>query len=190
MTDVRRDPRDTALLGLYLGYREARTEAWLETRGTSMRPLVGPGGGMLVAFGATPSRVGEVVVFERYDGIVAHRLVGRRRRDGREQLIVKGDNEAYFDPPIGCDDVLGVVRGVRRDESGPVLQRGLGGRTARVIAGVSRSAGRGARVARRVAEHSPAPIRRTALRAIPTLARVPTRLMLAPITQESGAGRR
>jgi hypothetical protein len=190
MTEVRRDAQATALLGLYLGYRDNGTEAWLETRGTSMRPLVGPGGRMLVAFGATPSRVGEVIVFERYDGIVAHRLVGSRRRDGREQLIVKGDNEAYFDPPIGRADVLGVVRGVRRTGSGPVLRRGFGGRTARVIAGVSRSAGRGARMARSVAEHSPAPIRRTALRAIPTLARVPTRLIVAPITQESGAGRR
>ncbi len=190
MTDVGRDPQATALLGLYLGYRDAGTEAWLETRGTSMRPLVGPGGRMLVAFGATPARVGEVVVFERHNGIVAHRLVGSRRRDGREQLIVKGDNEAYFDSPIGPDDVLGVVRGVRRDASGPVSRRGLDGRTAQLIAGISRSAGRGARFARRVAEHSPAPVRRTALRAIPTLARVPTRLMLAPITQESGAGRR
>ena len=190
MIDLRRDPRSTALLGLYLGYRDAGTETWLETRGTSMRPLVRPGGRMLVAFGASPARVGEVIVFERYDGIVAHRLVGRRRRDGAEQLIVKGDNEAYFDPPIGQDDVLGVVRGVRLAETGPVLRRGLDGRTGRVIAGVSRSSGRGARLARRVAEHTPDPIRRTALRAIPTLARVPTRLMLAPITQESGAGGR
>jgi hypothetical protein len=190
MTDLPHDARAIALLGLYQGYRDDGTEAWLETRGTSMRPLVGPGGRMLVAFGAKPTRVGQVVVFERYDGIVAHRLVGSRRRDGREELIVKGDNEAYFDPPIGRDDVLGVVRGIRRAATDPVRRRGLDGRTAGLIAVVSRSAGRGARAARRLAGYSPDPIRRTALRAIPTLARVPTRLMLAPITQEYGAERR
>ncbi len=190
MTDPPHDARAIALLGLYQGYRDDGTEAWLETRGTSMRPLVGPGGRMLVAFGAKPTRVGQVIVFERYDGIVAHRLVGSRRHDGREQLIVKGDNEAYFDPPIGRDDVLGVVRAIRRGEAGLLSRRGLDGRTARLIAIVSRTTGRGARIARRLAGYSPDPIRRTALRAIPTLARVPTRLISAPITQENGAGRR
>lgn len=190
MTEPIRDPHDTAMLGLYESYRRAGTRAWLATRGTSMRPLVGPGSRMLVDFGATPSQVGEIVVFERGDGIVAHRVVGHRRRDGCEQLLVKGDAEAYFDPPIARDDVLGIVRGVSRGETDPPHRRGVGGRSSWVIAGVSRWTGRGARVARRIAVHSPDPIRGAALRAIPTLARVPTRLIVAPITQEHGAGRR
>lgn len=190
MAEATRDPQAIALIGLYRSYRDAGAEAWLETRGVSMRPLVGPGGRMLVEFGAMPTRVGEIVVFERHGGIVAHRLVGSRRRGGREQLIVKGDAEAYFDPPIGRDDVLGVVRGVRRDALGPVRRQGLDGRSARLIAGVSRWTGRGARLAHRGAVHSPEPIRRTALRAIPALARVPTRLIMAPITQNTGAERR
>jgi hypothetical protein len=176
------DPQAIALIGLYRSYRDAGAEVWLETRGVSMRPLVGPGGRMLVDFGARPTRIGEIVVFERSGGIVAHRLVGSRHRDGREQLIVKGDAEAYFDPPIGRDVVLGVVRGVRRDAVGPVRRHGLDGRWAQLIAGVSRWTGRGARLAHRGAVHSPRPIRRTALRAIPALARAPTRLIMAPIT--------
>jgi hypothetical protein len=185
-----RDAQAIALIGLYRSYRDAGAEAWLDTRGVSMRPLVGPGGRMLVQFGASPSRIGEIVVFERYGGIVAHRLVGRRSRDGREQLIVKGDAEAYFDPPIGPEDVLGVVRGVVRDPVGPVRRQGLDGHAARLIAGVSRWTGRGARLAHRGAVHSPGPIRRSALRAIPALARVPTRLIMAPITHNPGAERR
>ena len=187
MAEVTREPRSIALIGLYRSYRDAGTEAWIDTRGVSMRPLVGPGGRVLVAFGASPTRIGEIVVFERHDGIVAHRLVGSRRRGGREQLIVKGDAEAYFDPPIAPDEVLGVVRGVRCDALGPVRRRGLAGRSARLIAGVSRWTGRGARLAHRGAIHSPEPIRGTALRAIPALARVPTRLIMAPITQNTGA---
>ncbi|MGZ8501529.1 MAG: S24/S26 family peptidase [Candidatus Limnocylindrales bacterium] len=187
MVEATRDPQAIALIGLYRSYRDAGVEAWLETRGVSMRPLVGPGGRMLVEFGASPTRIGEIVVFERHGRIVAHRLVGSRRRGGREQLIVKGDAEAYFDPPIGRDDVLGVVRGVRRDALGPVRRWGLDGRSARLIAGVSRWTGRGARLAHRGAVLSPEPIRRTALRAIPALARVPTRLIMAPITQNTGA---
>lgn len=190
MPDPTSDPKAIALLGLYRSYRASRTKAWLDTRGTSMRPLVGPGGRMLVEFGASPSRVGEIVVFERGGGIVAHRVVGRRDRDGRDQLLVKGDAEAYFDPPIGQDDVLGIVRGVRRAETEPLHRRGVAGRSSRVIAGVSRWTGRGARVAHRVAVRTPDPIRGAALRAIPTLARVATRLIVAPITQEIGAGRR
>ena len=99
-----RDPKTIALIGLYRSYRQAGTRAWLETRGTSMRPLVGPGGRMLVEFGAQPKEVGEIVVFERRDEIVAHRIVGRRVFEGRDRFIVKGDAEAYFDPPIGRDD--------------------------------------------------------------------------------------
>jgi hypothetical protein len=182
-----RDPRLTALLGLYRSYGRTGRRAWLETRGTSMTPLVGPGGRMLVEFGASPSRVGEVVLFERHDTIVAHRIVGRRQRDGREQLLVKGDAEAYFDPPIGRDDVLGVVRGLSRGEDAPVHRRGLAGRSSRVIARVSRWSGRGARVARRLATRTPDPVRGVALRAIPSLARVPTRLIVAPLTKDHGA---
>lgn len=187
MAEIRRDPRTTALLGLYRSYGRTGRRVWLETRGTSMHPLVGPGGRMLVEFGATPAGVGEIVLFERRETVVAHRVVGRARRDGRERLIVKGDAEAYFDPPIGREDVLGVVRGLRRGDGGPVQRRGLDGRSSRVIAQVSRWTGRGARAARRLADHSPDPIRGVALRAIPTLARVPTRLIVAPITWNHGA---
>ena len=155
-----------------------------------MRPLVGAGSRMLVDFGASPPRIGEIVVFERGDRIVAHRIVDRRQRDGREQLLVKGDAEAYFDPPIGRDDVLGIVRGVSRGATDRPARRGVSGRSSRVIARVSRWTGRGARVARRIAVASPSPIRGAALRAIPILARVPTRLIVAPMTQEHGAGRR
>jgi hypothetical protein len=148
-----------------------------------MSPLIEAGSRVLVEFGATPDQVGQVVVFERDGDIVAHRIVGRRRRDGREQLLPKGDAEAYFDRPIGHDDVLGVVRAIEAPHDGSIRRRGIGGRWSRAIAGVSRWSGRGARIARRFAVHSPDPIRVAVLRAIPILARVPTRLMLAPITQ-------
>ena len=190
MAEPTRDPQAVALLGLYQSYRETGKTLWLDTRGTSMRPLVGPGGRMLVEFGMRPSQVGDIVLFERAGTVVAHRVVGRRERDGRERLIVKGDNEAYFDPPIGQSDVLGIVLGLKGAETAPLVQRGVGGRSARVIAGVSRWTGRGARVAHRFAVHTPDPIRGAALRAIPSLARVSTRLIVAPITQEHGAGRR
>jgi hypothetical protein len=185
-----RHPRTTALIGLYRSYGAAGRQAWIDASGTSMRPLVEPGGRLLVDFGATPSRIGEVVLFERANHIVAHRIVGSRRRDGREQLLVKGDAEAYFDPPIGREDVLGVVREVSMGPTLSTSRHGLDGRSSRLIARVSRWTGRAARVARRVARHSPGPVRGAALRAIPTLARVPTRLIVAPMTQINGVERR
>jgi len=187
MAEPTLDPRSIALLGLYRSYRRDGTEAWLDTRGTSMRPLVGPGSAMLVAFGRQPTGLGEIVVFEQGDGIVAHRIVGQRVEDGRQRFIVKGDAEAYFDRPIGHDDILGVVRGIRRESGGPIQHRGVDGRSSRAIARVSRWCGRGARIAQRVAIRTPSPIRGVALGAISTLARVPTRLISAPITQQHGA---
>ena len=190
MADRQRDSAAIARLGLYRTYRQSGTQAWLETRGTSMRPLVRAGSRMLVDFGAQPSGVGQVVVFEHGDGIVAHRIVGQRQRDGSEELILKGDAEPFFDRPIAPADVLGIVRGIRPPGSGPVRQRGFDGPSSRLIARVSRWSGRGARVARRVAARTPSPIRGPALRAIPTIARVPTRLIVAPLIHDPGAGRR
>jgi hypothetical protein len=190
VAELTRDPRTIALVGMYRSYGAAGTQAWVAASGVSMRPLIAPGGRLLVEFGATQPRVGDVVLFERGDDLVAHRIVGSRRRDSREQLLVKGDAEAYFDRPIGHEDVLGVVRGVSAGPEGSTSRRGLNGRSSRVIAGVSRWTGRSARVVRRLAVHAPDPIRTASLRAIPVLARVPTRLIVAPMTQLGGAERR
>lgn len=96
------------LLAIYA--REGRRE-WIGARGHSMRPLIGPSAWMLVEFGPPRVTVGEIVLFRSGAQLVAHRVVGRHR-DGR--LITKGDSRLIFDPPVRADDIVGVVRAVRR----------------------------------------------------------------------------
>lgn len=165
---------------VFESYRRDPSNRWIEARGVSMRPLIAPGSWMLVEFGAMPEGVGEIVLFSLGDLIVAHRLVARR--PGPRGLVTKGDAEPYHDRAIDAADVLGVVRALRRGPAGPISAWGCGGRSARLIARISRGAGRGAGAARRGANLLPDPPRRLALRAIPPLARVVAQALLAPFT--------
>ncbi len=160
-------------------YRQERTTTWIKPEGRSMRPLIGPGAWALVEFGAAPTAVGEIVLFGRGDLVIAHRLVAWR--PGRAGLIAKGDAEADYDAPLDLEDILGVVRALRRGPSGPPTRIGCVGRLARAVARASRWLGRGAALARRAATFLPAPLRRLALRAIPLVIRGVALALFAPI---------
>jgi hypothetical protein len=172
------DPRTVARLGLVESYRARGRTSWLEATGGSMGRSIPPGSRLLVEFGSLPERRGEVVVFRRGDGLVAHRVVRRLRGGDGERWAARGDNEAFFDPPLDEADVLGVVRLVRRAD-GRTEDLGAQRRRGGVIATVSwwsgRAAGAGTRVIRRV------PLRRSvraaAERALGHLSRVPTRVV-------------
>lgn len=183
------DLREAARTGLLQSYRDQGATAWLTTHGTSMRPLIDPGCRVLIEFGARPV-VGEIALFATRGGLVAHRVVGRRRSGTPRQLIVKGDSEAYPDRPLDPAEVLGVIRAVRRPGDRRARTAGFGGPRGRIIARASLWSGRGARVARRIVIRLPDGARTLALRAIPTFARVPTRLVTAPLTPRHGAERR
>jgi hypothetical protein len=175
------DPRDAALAGLLASYRRERTEAWLTTHGTSMQPLIKPGSRVLIEFGARPA-IGEVVVFSSSGGYVAHRVVGRYRDTARALLIVKGDAEPYPDRALEPAEILGVVRAVRWPAEDRPRVEGLGGRSGRVLAATSLWSGRAARIGRRLVARAPRQFRTAGLRSIASFARVPTRLVMAPIT--------
>jgi hypothetical protein len=142
------DPRDLARNAVLETWRRDRAQDWIEATGGSMLPLIRPGDRLLVRFGETAARRGDVIVF-RHDGlIVAHRVVGGRQRDGERQLIAKGDNEPKATEDVRPADLLGVVRAVDRG-SGRVSSRGLGGVTGGVTARISRVAGSLARASAR-----------------------------------------
>lgn len=68
---------------------------------------------------------GDVVVYERFGRVLAHRLIGildSRLDDVR--LIVRGDNQSVSDPPVPSSAVLGRVTRVERNL--PQLLRALG----------------------------------------------------------------
>jgi hypothetical protein len=162
-------------------FRRQGARVWIGPRGASMRPLIGAETKLLIEFGAASAEVGDIILFPLGDILVAHRLVARRRRHGQDVLIAKGDAEPYFDSAVSPADVLGVVRALRRGDAGPASSLGCAGWTARAVARVSYVAGRGAWLARRATAVLPGPLRRMALSAIASLARVAAHILFAPL---------
>lgn len=80
----------------------------LRLTGTSMLPALRPGDVVeFQAFQATQAAAGEIILFRRDGGLVAHRVVSRTE----DSLITQGDSLAAPDHPVLHADVLG--RGVR-----------------------------------------------------------------------------
>ncbi len=173
------DPRTIALLGLLERYRAQGTAAEIEAIGRSMTPTIPPRTRLLVEFGRTPERIGELVLFRRGDLVVAHRLVARRRVDGEARLVLKGDGEALLDPLLDPADALGVVVAAR-GRTGRVVPLDGRRRRDRIVAVVSALSGRAAGIAVRALRGLPTPLRRPATTLALHLTRVPTRLVTAP----------
>ena len=89
----------------------------LRLTGTSMLPALRPGDVVeFHAFHPSHAATGEIVLFRREGGLVAHRVVGRTG----DSLITQGDSLAAPDQVVAHADVLG--RGVgltRRNRSVP-----------------------------------------------------------------------
>ena len=179
------DSRAIARLGLLERYRATGATTWVAATGRSMEPAIAPGSRLLVAFGRSPDRIGELVLFRRGETVVAHRLVARRRVAGEDRLFLKGDREALLDPPLSHADILGVVLDVHAPD-GRRYRAAPAPTTSRVLARVSgwsgRAAGAGVRIARRV----PPRLRRPAIAIALSLSRVPTRLITAMTPGSTG----
>lgn len=174
------DARSIARAGLLESYRSEGRSTWLEATGGSMDPLIPAGSRLLVEFGAIPERIGEVIVFRRPSGAVAHRLVGRRGTGHRLVFVAKGDAEALADPALPPEAVLGVVREVRLPDGRPG-QAAIARRRGALLARVSRWSGRAARLGGSVGRRVPTTLRPGTIAATHALSRVPTRVMTAMI---------
>lgn len=182
MVDVEQSWRQQARRATFEDYRRRHVSTWIEPRGTSMRPLIGPHTWMQVEFGATQVATGDIVVFSLGDTLVAHRVVAQKMREGGLALVPKGDAEPYSDQLLKPADVLGVVRALRRNRQGPSTRFGCAGRSARAIAAVSRIIGHGAGLLRGLAATLPDPPRQKAINAIAPFTRVVARILLTPLS--------
>jgi len=120
--------------------RHGRTGA-VPVVGSSMRPLLADRDEVVVRFGlGSPPRFGEVVAFERDGRTVVHRVLARRRRRGRLQLLERGDS-AGAGSWIELSSVLGVVVGRPSVNDGPVpIESRLAGRRRETAAPTSHAA--------------------------------------------------
>jgi phage repressor protein C with HTH and peptisase S24 domain len=86
--------------------------------GDSMLPAMRPGDVLLVDPPRGRPHVGDVVVFPHAGVVVAHRVIEREKT----RLICAGDASSHRKENVPVEDVIGVVRRVRR-ENGAVIER-------------------------------------------------------------------
>lgn len=106
-------PPDTLNAAIDL-WGQAEEAHWIPVRGTSMLPMLRQGDQLLVAHGKWQIRRGDIFVFQRQDGLIAHRVLRVQSTDGKHALRTKGDNVLGLDPVLTEDEVLGRVLQVRR----------------------------------------------------------------------------
>src|SRR4030042_3995951 len=97
-------------------WQQSNESHWLPVCGTSMLPLLREGDRILVSHELSEVQQGDILVFQREEGLVAHRCVRITRRPVEGRIYqTKGDNCANFDSPLSAAEVLGVVNLVSRD---------------------------------------------------------------------------
>jgi len=84
--------------------------ALLPVTGSSMFPCMRPGDLLEIRRPAGPIETGDVVVFERHNRLVVHRVVGRIG----DLFITRGDRLRYPDAPVSATTILGHVTTIER----------------------------------------------------------------------------
>ncbi len=109
-----------AILGLY---QQENQQIWWPFASNSMSPYIKEGDMVLVQHASRRFRVGDVIVFKRADGLVAHRVVSVRGRGVDILYRTKGDNLRFFDAPVPQSSVLGLVTCIRKNDKYINLQK-------------------------------------------------------------------
>ncbi len=104
-------------------YQQENQQIWWPFASNSMSPYIKEGDMVLVQHASRRFRVGDVIVFKRADGLVAHRVVSVRGRGVDILYRTKGDNLRFFDAPVPQSSVLGLVTCIRKDDKYINLQK-------------------------------------------------------------------
>lgn len=108
-------PPDALKAALEL-WGQAGEAHFLPVRGMSMLPLLRDGDHLLLAHGYRDIRRGDIVVFQRLDGLIAHRVLQILDGESGRALVTKGDYVSGLDPQIAAGELLGRVLAVRHGE--------------------------------------------------------------------------
>jgi signal peptidase I len=85
-------------------------QARLPVTGSSMFPCMQPGDLLEIRRPAAPIRSGDVVVFQRHDRLVVHRVVGQ----AGDLIVTRGDRLRHPDAPVPAAEILGCVAAIER----------------------------------------------------------------------------
>ena len=104
-------------------FQETQQQTWLPFVGTSMSPLIKEGDMLLVQHAKHPIRLGDVIVFKRAKGFIAHRVVFIRKNSNKSVYRTKGDNLCSFDASLTQSSVLGRVVRIQRNDRAISLEK-------------------------------------------------------------------
>ncbi|MBI4786898.1 MAG: signal peptidase I [Chloroflexi bacterium] len=117
----------------------------------SMWPTLAPGDRVTVrGIGAQDVKLGDVVVLNRQEVRLVHRVIACRNEHGTAVLITKGDNCVWADEPLPESQLLGLVVAIERGARAVNLQSARARWANRAVAHLSRSEWRAQRLPRRL----------------------------------------
>jgi signal peptidase I len=97
-------------------WQQTNEQHWLPVQGISMLPLLHEGDIILISHDLSTVRRGDILVFQKTDGLVAHRVVRMiKQPDQAHNYQTKGDNCSRFDSPLFESEVLGRVNCIRKN---------------------------------------------------------------------------
>lgn len=85
----------------------------IKARGRSMEPLIKEGDEVIIKYSGMPG-FGDIILFDGPDGLVVHRVIGKRIDKGQTYIREKGDSSPVS-TIIPEEKVLGIVIGIERD---------------------------------------------------------------------------
>jgi signal peptidase I len=103
--------------------QQAGRRIWWTFVGTSMSPYIKAGDMVLFQHTLKPTRLGDVVVFRRAGGLIAHRVVLIKKHGNKGVYRTKGDNSFSFDAPITQSAILGSVVSIQKNSRPISLER-------------------------------------------------------------------
>jgi signal peptidase I len=119
-------------------WSQAGETHYLPLHGGSMLPLLHDGDQMLVSHDLSSVRAGDIVVFQREQNLVAHRVMVTVNSSRGRELRTKGDSWLYYDLPISEKQIFGTVLAVRRANRQMRLDTPAWQASGRAVAGVMR----------------------------------------------------
>jgi signal peptidase I len=97
-------------------WKQTSEQHWLPVQGISMLPMIHEGDNILISYDLSTVRRGDILVFKRTDGLVAHRVIRIINQPDQAWIYqTKGDNCTRFDTPLFESEVLGRVNCIRKN---------------------------------------------------------------------------
>ena len=118
------DARKKLRFLLFIKVLRSAGEARLAVAGASMLPSIWPADILEIhRVAAADISVGDIVLFNRQNRLVVHRVQRVKREQNEVVLITRGDRSATADSPVSANELLGRVRAIRRGHRNIIPRR-------------------------------------------------------------------